>query len=484
MAILFPSTGGVQGGLARTEGPTPKADASPEGVFIGGLVKKVFLVAVSMLLMGSSVATDASKPGRLRISAWYWLNSIEKNQWEQDFKSAADTGFTDMVLCWGLDSAAVSFQKENTRLALNLCQKFGMRAYLLMWHPSHNSLPRQAEFQQVDNWGNRLFTFNLFHRQWRSTQWKEYLQNVAHAYKDHPALAGYLFDDTFGPGPIGSFGGDKNKIGGDFVSYSSYDLEQFQRWLRKKYGTVSNLEKAWAKKLGNWQWAEPPKEIVPENENAWNDWCSARAEWFREWAEDTAKFIREVDPSSDHEIYLEDVQYVLGLEKRTSKDSFRPVTVRDTVGLQFGAIARYFDAVCGYTYFRWDVADALAKALETTRETLQSTRSQVGKQKKIIYTFWVTDADVNKPLPLKYPDGKQVIAVTQAALDLGIRHVDYYAFRVGDWRADEAEWKVRRPGPKVDYVQTKPVPGRYLCDRPDLLRDLAEELRKLKARYQ
>src|SRR5207249_1273405 len=168
---------------------------------IRGFVKRVFLVAISILLTGSSVGTDTSKPQRLRISAWYWLNSIEKSQWEQDFKSAADTGFTDMVLCWGLDSAAVSLQKENTRLALTLCQRFGMKAYLLVWHPSHNSLTRQPDFQQVDNRGNRLFTFNLFHRQWRSTQWKEYLQNVANAYKDHPALAGYLFDDTFGPGP-------------------------------------------------------------------------------------------------------------------------------------------------------------------------------------------------------------------------------------------------------------------------------------------
>ena len=118
----------------------------------------------ALLLAGNALSADAPKTAGLRISAWYWLNSVEKQQWEKDFKSAAETGFTDMLLCWGLDSAAVSFQKENTRWALSLCQKFGMRAYLLIWHPSHNSLPRRAEFQQVDSNGNLLFTFNLFNR--------------------------------------------------------------------------------------------------------------------------------------------------------------------------------------------------------------------------------------------------------------------------------------------------------------------------------
>jgi hypothetical protein len=28
------------------------------------------------------------------------------------------------------------------------------------------------------------------------------------------------------------------------------------------------------------------------------------------------------------------------------------------------------------------------------------------------------------------------------------------------------------------------MPGRYLCDRPDLLKDLGVQLRQLKARYQ
>lgn len=450
----------------------------------GCYLKRVIVVVFALLLAGNALSADAPKAPRLRISAWYWLNSAEKQQWEKDFKSAAEIGFTDMLLCWGLDSAAVSFQQENTRQALSLCQKFGMKAYLLIWHPSHNSLPRRAEFQQVDNKGNLLFTFDLFNRQWRSTQWKEYLQTVARAYKDHPGLAGYLFDDTFGPGPVGSFEGDKTKVHGDMVSYSSYDYGQFRQWLQNKYKTVPQLEKSWGTAVGSWEKVEPPKEITEKNQAAWNDWCEARSQWYQEWGKDTVKFIRELDPSPDHEVYLEDGQYVLGLDKVPSKNSYRPVTVRDTLGLQFGAVASQFDAVCGYTAFRWEIPDALAKAVKRTRETLEVTRSAVGKQKKIIYTFWAGDLDTDKPLPLKYPDAQQIIAVAQAALDLGIRHLDLYAYRVGDWRADNAEWLVRRPGPNLNYVLTKPLSGRYLCDRPDVLKELGVLLPQLKAKYQ
>jgi hypothetical protein len=447
-------------------------------------LKRTIVVAFALLLAGNALSVNSYRTPGLRISAWYWLNSAEKRQWEQDFKSCAEAGFTDMVLCWGLDSAAVSFQKENTRQALSLCQKYGMRAYLLMWHPSHNSLPRRPEFQQVDNYGNLLFTFNLFNRQWRSTQWKDYLQTVAGAYKDHPGLAGYLFDDTFGPGPIGSFEGDKTKVRGDFVSYSAYDYEQFRQWLRSKYRTLPRLEESWGIEAGNWEKIEPPQKNTKTNQAAWSDWCEARSQWYQEWGIDTMKFIREADPSPDHEVYLEDGQYVLGLETQRSKSSFRPVTVKDTLGLQFGVAAAPFDAVCGYTAFRWEIPDALAKAVQRTRETLEFTRSKVDKQKKIIYTFWVGDLDTDKPLPLKHPDAQQIMAVTQSALDLGIRHVDYYAYRVGDWRADNAEWEVRRPGPNVDFPLTKPMPGRYLCDRPDLLKALGVQLHQLRARYQ
>ena len=42
----------------------------------------------------------------------------------------------------------------------------------------------------------------------------------------------------------------------------------------------------------------------------------------------------------------------------------------------------------------------------------------------------------------KPPHGaEQIISVTKAALALGVRHVNYYGFRIGDWRVD-SRWRV------------------------------------------
>jgi hypothetical protein len=442
---------------------------------------KIFLAIIICLILNSTVMPmESAKDEQLRISTWYWLNSIEKEKWESDFQSVAQTGFTDIVLCWGLDSAAVLSQKENTRFALDLCNKHNLKAYLFIWHPTHNSLPRLEEFQQVDNKGNRLFTFNLFNRKWRSTQWRDYLQEVAVTYKDHPAFAGYLFDDTFTLGHVGSFGGVDKESPGDFVSYSAYDRELFRQWLQKKYEDLLSLSKAWKRDYKDWKDIEPPAEITAENQNEWDDWSKARRDWLREWAEETVKQIREIDGSTQHEIYAEDTRYVLGLDSTVSKFSFRPVTIKDTVGLDFGYVMQPFDAVCGYTFFRWNDPNSLEKAIKATKETLQSTREQMSNRKKIIYTFWASDLDIDRPLPLLFPTADQIISISKMALELGIRHVDYYGFRIGDWRVDEKEWVKLKPGKDPNYPLTKPMTGRFLCDRLDLLKTLAERHKELK----
>lgn len=437
-----------------------------------------------MLMIASTVVlaiNEPNKPAPLRISTWYWLNSINKERWEKDFQSAAQTGFTDLVLCWGLDGAGSLNQKDNTFLALDLCKKYNLKAYLFMWHPIHNSLPRQAEFQQVDNKGNLLFTFNLFNRQWRETQWREYLQSVAQMYKDHPAFSGYVLDDTFGVGPIGNFGGDTQNMG-SFVSYSAYDFGRFREFLQAKY-SLPSLNQAWETKFGDWAQIEPPREITATNEVAWRDWTNARREWLREWANDTVKFIREIDSNSEHEVYIEDTLYALGVISFDSKSSVRPITLNDVFGLDFGYVVQPFDAVCGYTYFSWDSPDALENAKLLTEKALKITREKIGPDKKIIYTFWTADINIDKPLPVNYPDSNQIIAIAQVALDLGIRHIDYYGFRIGDWRVRADEWPLMRPNKDIDYTIMRPFIGRFLWDRPEVLKQLKEKHQELKARY-
>lgn len=466
----------VSDGLLNYIEPAQPTGASrPRGLNRRSFVK---LGLASSVLFSSSRTLARERTEKLRFSTWYWLNSIQREKWDSDFQSVAASGFSHVILCWGLDAAAVLSQYQNTRHALDLCGKHGLKAYLFIWHPRHNSLPRRPEFQQVDNRDNTLFTFNLFHAGWRATQWKDYLQRVARAYKDHPAFAGYLFDDTFSIGPVGYFGGEPGKKLGDFVSYSAHDMTEFRRWLRKKYGSLREVEQAWQVTFSSWESIQAPREITSENTVAWNDWCRARLQWLREWAGDTVNFIRAVDKSHDHAICLEDGVYILG-KQRTTEASIRPVTMRDTLGMDFEFVAGPFDEFCAYAAYHWDVPNALDTNRASVAGTIQAVSAKGTDRSKVICAFWVADRSSR----LDLPTASQILSLAEAAIRLGVRHVNYYAFRVGDARVTRQDWPTARPGAEFEYPITKALPGRYLCDKPDLLRELADGHRRLDEQY-
>ncbi len=355
----------------------------------------------------------------------------------------ADLGFTHVDLCWGLDAAAWTFRVEDTKYALQTCRRAGLGAYFVVWHPVHNSLPRSPEFQQVDAAGQLRFAFDTFNVEWRETQWKQYLQTLARLYAQDPAFAGYIFDDSFSIGPIKGIGGPGGAPSERFISYSEED--------RRRFGKA------------------PPKQISDPD---WAEWTEARARWWEDWAHDTNRFIREVDANARHEIYLEDEQHILSQ------------AARDATGVDFGRTARAFDAVGAYTEPRWDgKPDADKRAAEQTLSVLEKTRAAVGPGKKIIYTFWAGNAlELRAPGPAKYPTVDQIREICEAALKFGIRHLDMYGYRIGDFIVTDENWPQKRPPAKGPYPLTDPFPQKYLYDRPELHERLAEYLGELKRR--
>ncbi|MCW5981043.1 MAG: hypothetical protein KIT09_23375 [Bryobacteraceae bacterium] len=377
----------------------------------------------------------------VRISAWYWLNTAPKNEWERDFRKMQDLGFTDVVLCWGLDAAAFGLRIRDTKDAMEYARRAKLGAYMVFWHPTHNSLERKPEFQQVDAAGKLRFAFDVFNPKWRQTQWKEYLQRVAKAYKDEPAMAGYVFDDSFGIGPIGSFGGKGGPREQEIISYGEFE--------RKAFGE------------------DPPRK---KSDPRWEKWVQARAGWWEDWARDTVAYIREIDPNPKHEIYLEDEAHVLEAAKR------------DSVGLEFGRLAKHFDVVAAYTATSWEGPDSGAKVAQTTRDVIRKTRELLGADKKLIYTFWVANlVEERNPGPARYPTVEQIRLIADAALEAGIRHLDMYGYRIGEYLVKEEDWPSARPGTGPTYPLTGQFPQKFLWDRPELHDGLRAYLRGLNA---
>ncbi len=383
----------------------------------------------------------AAQAQPVRISAWYWLNAAPKAEWERDFRSMQDLGFTDVVLCWGLDAAAFGLRTGDTREALAAARRVGLGAYIVFWHPVHNSLERRPEFQQVDLAGRLRFAFDVFHPGWRATQWKEYLQRVARAYRDEPAMAGYVLDDSFGVGPVGSFGGRMGPSEEQVISYGRVE--------RRLFG------------------AEPPRS---RSDPAWDKWIEARAAWWEDWARDTVTFLRAEDPNRRHEIYLEDEAHVLETAKR------------DAVGLDFARLARHFDVVAAYTATPWLGPDSGERVAAATREVIRKTRQLLGPDKKLIYTFWVANAaEQRRPGPARYPTVDQIRQIAEAALETGVRHLDMYGYRIGDYLVKESDWPQARPGSGPTYPLTGQFPQKFLWDRPELHPELRAYLRSLHA---
>src|SRR5256885_13340654 len=70
-------------------------------------VPSSMLRTISRLLRGfvlyfAAAAWSICAPAQpLRISAWYWLNSAPREEWDRDFRNMAKLGFTHAGLCWG-----------------------------------------------------------------------------------------------------------------------------------------------------------------------------------------------------------------------------------------------------------------------------------------------------------------------------------------------------------------------------------------------
>src|ERR1700761_3452085 len=95
----------------------------------GSFVLNRFLIVA---LLSLSCFSAIARGQKVRISAWYWLNAAPRVAWEGDFVTMKKMGFTDVVLCWGIDLAAAGQRTADTRAAMEEAYRSGLRSYLVM----------------------------------------------------------------------------------------------------------------------------------------------------------------------------------------------------------------------------------------------------------------------------------------------------------------------------------------------------------------
>jgi hypothetical protein len=384
------------------------------------------LTLLLALAVTTSVFAEDAKP-RIRVSAWYWLNSAPKSDWQGDLVTMKNLGFTDVLLCWGLDLAGVTTRKTETKQAMEYARQAGLGAYLLIWQPNANSLPRDPKYMQVSAAGKVMTAFDTYNPEWRATQWKAYLQDIAETYADNPAMAGYVFDDSFG---------------GAGSSYGPYEEKTFGAPLPKKAG-----------------------------DPRWEEFIKARQGWWEDWGRDTVDFIRAKDSNKSHEIYIEDNFNHVGKAKGTND----PV--------DFARVAKHFDAVGGYTAFGWSTNQTIEQTVEVTKKSIAAVREMAGSDANIVYTFWCADHASERDLGVAaHPTAAELKAICEAALAAGVKHLDMYGYRIGEFKATAAEMRRMMPAEPAPYILTGQFPGKFMWDRPEIHDELATYLHSLQTK--
>ncbi len=296
----------------------------------------------ALAALSISLSLHAAKQAPIRLSTWYWLNSAPKNEWGRDFQKIRALGFSDVLLVWGLDAAAFSFRIADSREAIRAAHAAGLGSYLFVWHARHNSLDHPAEFEQVDAAGHHLYAFDTFNPEWRHGPWTSYLQILARNYGPEPGFAGYVFDNSFAIGQIGSIDGPSPKPDESYLSYNSVE------------------KKLWG-----------PQLPQPKKGEKWQAWTRARETWWAQWASDTRDSIRAVDNNPAHEIVIED-----------GANAIDPDTV-EHAGVDFASVAKSFDSVGAYFAPAYSDGAAAAHLAQSVKEYLRSMQGAAGAARSL-----------------------------------------------------------------------------------------------------
>jgi hypothetical protein len=107
----------------------------------------------------------------------------------------------------------------------------------------------------------------------------------------------------------------------------------------------------------------------------------------------------------------------------------------------------------------------------------------IGPDKDIVYTFWSANiVEERKPGPASFPGANQIQQVCEQALKLGVRHLDMYGYRIGDFAVARENLAKMVPPDPAPYVLTGQFPQKFIWDRPEIQTDLGAYLRGLNQR--
>lgn len=204
-----------------------------------------------------------------KLGSYYYPEQWDSCQWERDLKKMSEMGisFTHFgEFAWGmLEPEEGNYNFGWLDRAVALAGKYGLKVIMCTPTPTPPvwlSKNYPDILIQRDN-GIKIQHGRRQHASWSSDRYHGYVKDIvtrlAERYGNNPTVIGWQIDNE--PGHYGT------------VDYSEDVQEKFRVWLRKKYGTIENLNKTW----GNTFWSEtyqnfyqvrlPNQQELPERPN-------------------------------------------------------------------------------------------------------------------------------------------------------------------------------------------------------------------------
>lgn len=199
----------------------------------------------------------------LYLGTNYHPHDWPKERWEEDFQLMRQAGFTTVRLghlCWdSYEPQDGQYTFEWFDEVMELCMKYGLNVVLdVSMHPAPTWVHQKCSgCNIVSKGGNVQPPVTRYMEDVADPEYQFYAlrfgRKLVNRYKAHPALLAF---------------GLCNEQGAGFLSYSEYARKRFIEWLRRKYGSVEELNTAWATRRWSRRLSTFEDVVFPENECA------------------------------------------------------------------------------------------------------------------------------------------------------------------------------------------------------------------------
>ena len=251
---------------------------------------------------------------------YYRTPNPPESEWEKDFKTMADFGFT-IAKIWAMwnwiNHEEDGYDFSHFDRLFRIAEKNGLKLVI-------NTILENAPYWLIRRHREALYTASdgqvlepiarpntpgggwpglCLDNEPVKAQAEEFLKGIGSRYADHPALWGYdvwtevFFEPHWYPG-----------FEGKFFCYCDATKARFLEWLKKRYGTLEELNKAWYRRYSDWAEVYPPRFVGSYPD--WLDWLKFRLENQRNQMRWRVETLRSVD--SKHPLSSHGIAYTLG----------------------------------------------------------------------------------------------------------------------------------------------------------------------------